>query len=189
MSLGWPDVVRAWEELGEPDGWRVAQVASDGILILPVSNLPHVRIASLVMRQFARDVRGDRFYAGPRLPASSVRDGIFVPDLCVADRAGVRAEASAVPMRVFLVAVEITVPESAVNDRGRKWRAYARGGIPQYLLIDPYDPGGPAATLFTDPVDEGYRAAIRVPFGGEVTLQDPVPVTIDTGEFPRPEPE
>lgn len=189
MSLGWPDVVRAWEELGEPDGWRVAQVASDGILIFPVSDLPHVRIASLVMRQLAREVHGERFYAGPRLPASSVQDGIFVPDLCVADQSGLRPEVSAVPMRALVVAVEITVPESAVNDRGRKWRAYSRGGVPQYLLIDPHDPGGPVATLFTDPGAEGYRGAVRVPFGGRITLRDPVPITVDTADFPRPEPE
>ncbi len=105
----------------------------------------------------------------------------------MAHESRIRWNSRSVPMDVFVVAVEITTPDSAVNDRNRKWRAYARGGIPQYLLVDASDPGGPTVSLFSRPVDGVYQDVVRVPFGERIELAAPLSVVLDTGAFVRPE--
>ncbi|MDP9824300.1 Uma2 family endonuclease [Kineosporia succinea] len=188
MTQIWPDVVRAWDELEVPDGWRVAQAATDGILLMPLTaGGEHNVIGGLLTRQFFDAITDDEYFVGWDLPASLPDDGIYVPDLCVAHESRIRWNSRSVPMDVFVVAVEITTPDSAVNDRNRKWRAYARGGIPQYLLVDASDPGGPTVSLFSRPVDGVYQDVVRVPFGERIELAAPLSVVLDTGAFVRPE--
>ncbi|MBT0768942.1 Uma2 family endonuclease [Kineosporia sp. J2-2] len=185
--MTWPYVVHAWEQLNVPEGWSVARMTREEIRIFPVAGVLHDQICSEVSRRFAEEP-GDEFGCAETGFATVLAgEGFFVPDLCVLRQAALRGRGAGAPMRACDVVAEITMPETAPNDRTKKWRAYARGGVPQYLLIDPYDPGGPTSTLFTDPARDGYRDSERVPFGGRISLLDPVPLLIDTGAFPFPD--
>ncbi|WP_329157896.1 Uma2 family endonuclease [Streptomyces anulatus] len=81
--------------------------------------------------------------------------------------------------------VEITPRGNAREDRTKKYRAYARAGVPMYLLIDRFDTRGPMATLFTEPNEDGtFKHTDAVPFGKPLALPSPFDVQLMTGEFP-----
>lgn len=84
-----------------------------------------------------------------------------------------------------LLVVEITSRGNAREDRTKKYRAYARAGVPMYLLIDRFDTRGPMSTLFTEPNDDGtFKHTDAAPFGKPLALPAPFDVSLPTGEFP-----
>lgn len=84
-----------------------------------------------------------------------------------------------------LLIVEITSKGNAREDRTKKYRAYARAGVPMYLLIDRFDTRGAMATLFTEPNEDGtFKRSDAVPFGKPLTLPEPFGTTLPTDGFP-----
>ncbi|MFH8595999.1 Uma2 family endonuclease [Streptomyces rimosus] len=75
---------------------------------------------------------------------------------------------------VRLVA-EVVAPgrEDQERDRIRKRRAYARAGIPVYLLIDDFTMRG-TVTVLTGPrpAEATYAAEHRVPYGTDITIPE-----------------
>ena len=110
--------------------------------------------------------------------------GVFIPDLCVVERAQVPLGSEPVESEFVVLAVEITSRSNAEHDRKRKKWAYAHGGIAQYLLIDAFDEDGPSISVFSEPEQGVYRRAVRSPFGKPVMLGDPVPIEIDSSLLP-----
>jgi hypothetical protein len=80
--------------------------------------------------------------------------------------------------------VEITSPGNAGQDRISKPAGHAQAGVPLYLLIDGWAPGGPTITLFSEPEDDVYRSHRAVKFGDPIDLPEPFAITLDTGTFP-----
>jgi Uma2 family endonuclease len=80
-----------------------------------------------------------------------------------------------------LMAVEVTSFDGDTNarDRQEKPAAYAAAGIPIYLLVDR---DCCEVVVHTNPApDRGrYLDTHRAPFGEQVTLPDPVGITLDT---------
>ncbi|NGO13322.1 Uma2 family endonuclease [Streptomyces sp. HC44] len=102
-----------------------------------------------------------------------------------------RPDGSLVPSHVFagagewadptpvLMVVEVTSYDSDTDrrDRVEKPRAYAETGIPVYLLID-----RDTCEIKVHSLPDGvrYEQVQTLPFGKEVTLPDPVGITLDT---------
>lgn len=80
-----------------------------------------------------------------------------------------------------LMAVEVTSYDGDTDRRDRqdKPAAYAAAGIPVYLLVD-REAGTVVVHTNPDPERGCYLDLHRAPFGEEVTLPDPVGVTLDT---------
>ncbi|GAA3637560.1 hypothetical protein GCM10022223_65580 [Kineosporia mesophila] len=189
MTLAWLDVLKAYEEVDVPQGWRLSHVTVSEMLIYPVLESPYAVMVDELIAHWRHAHLGGAFLLEPELPVSLGRAGIFVPDLCVVHREVVNGRTLRIPLNELLLAVEITNTGSAVASRNRKLRAYAKGGVPQYLLIDAHDPGGPTVTLHTDPAEDGYLDSVRVLFGEPITLRDPLAMTISTANFPVPDPD
>ena len=117
---------------------------------------------------------------GVAVPSAS---GILIPDLCVVDLDVPRGTMPIASEHVVL-AVEITSPSNPNHDREYKRWAYARGGISQYLLIDPLDKSGASIWVFSRPENGNYCTSIRTSFGKSVRLADPVSLDIDSSRFP-----
>ncbi|GGV78222.1 hypothetical protein GCM10010228_46230 [Streptomyces massasporeus] len=60
---------------------------------------------------------------------------------------------------------------------------YAQAGVPLYLLIDGWAPGGPTITLYGEPQRDVYRVLDAGKFGELITLPEPFGLDLDTGEF------
>ncbi|GAA5041918.1 Uma2 family endonuclease [Thermocatellispora tengchongensis] len=76
-----------------------------------------------------------------------------------------------------LLAVEVVSKSSIRNDHLHKPRAYAGGGVPLYLIVDPFDR---TARLFSMPKDGRYAAETGVRLGEPLELPAPWEITLDT---------
>ncbi|MEV7183603.1 Uma2 family endonuclease [Kitasatospora sp. NPDC093102] len=123
----------------------------------------------------------------PAAPGGPGRDrpdpgAALAPDLAVLARDAVRGGRG----RFGAAGVE-AVLEVARPGLAQAARAYARNGVPLYLVVDP---AAAVCTVHTAPSPEGvYREAERVPFGNDLFL--PLggrTVVLRTDEFPTPSP-
>ncbi|MFD9724124.1 Uma2 family endonuclease [Streptomyces sp. NPDC059072] len=80
------------------------------------------------------------------------------------------------------LAVEVVSPSSVHNDYEVKDRAYARRGIPHYLIFDPYK--AHCVTLW-NPGPDGYLGRDTIRYGGTVVVETGIgKVTIETSDLP-----
>lgn len=178
----WDDLVRTWCELDVPEGYR-PELTIEGIIMTPSPGGPHNLIADLVHRALLPGVPAGYGLFQTQSVGVPQTGGIYIPDFTVALRAALPEDSSPVLAEHILLVAEITSRSNAKHDRAKKKWAYAHGPIPQYLLIDPHDPDGPAASLFSDPVEGVYGKTIRVPFGRSIMLGPPLGIELDTAKF------
>lgn len=109
-------------------------------------------------------------------------DNEFCPDLAVIPAAEVAKNLSAYPPDLIELAVEVVSPSSVRNDYEVKDRAYARRGIPNYLVFDPYTA---QCTTLWNPGPDGYRGRDTIPYGGTVVVESGIgKLTVDTSGLP-----
>ncbi|WP_035801349.1 Uma2 family endonuclease [Kitasatospora mediocidica] len=167
---------QAWLALELPEGYH-AEIVEGLIEVSPTGRLSHGQASGRLRRALDAYLSGSGRCAHNDI---NVLHGqkIFIPDLFVgpedlddiASPEGMGVEA----VRVELVA-EVVSPGRDARERGleRKRRAYARAGIPVYVVIDDFDGVG-HVTVLTKPVPTKaiYEASVRVPYGTEVTIAE-----------------
>ncbi|GHE34794.1 MULTISPECIES: Uma2 family endonuclease [Streptomyces] len=187
----WGRLLRAWQHLDVPDGWR-AEIDEGRIIVVPPPASGHNLIADIVsQRLYGCLPTGYGLFQTLGVHIAPF-DKVYVPDLVVFQRAELAQRAAdvgedALPVDAAdaLLVVEIASKGNARDDRTKKLWAYAHAPVPAYLLIDRYDAQGPSVTLFTEPGSGAYKRTDRVPFGGSLTLPAPFLTTLPTEEFPR----
>ncbi|MEU8630079.1 Uma2 family endonuclease [Streptomyces sp. NPDC048669] len=184
----WGYLLRTWQELDVPEGWR-AEIDEERIFLAPPPHAHHNGIAAEVQRRLYANLPDElEIYQTLGVHVAPL-DKLYVPDLVVMPAELIDAadpEASD-PMDASeaLLVVEITSKGNAREDRTKKYRAYARAGVPMYLLIDRFDTRGAMSTLFTEPNEDGtYKRYDAVPFGKPLGLPAPFGVTLATDAFP-----
>ncbi|MEV7115621.1 Uma2 family endonuclease [Streptomyces anulatus] len=186
----WDYLLQTWRELDVPEGWR-AEIDEGQIVLVPPPHAHHNGIAEAVQRRLYRGLpEGLGIYQTLGVHVAPLGK-LYVPDLVVMPTELIAAADPEVsdPMDASeaLLVVEITSRGNAREDRTKKYRAYARAGVPMYLLIDRFDTRGPMATLFTEPNEDGtFKHTDAVPFGKPLALPSPFDVQLMTGEFPGP---
>lgn len=183
---------RAWDyllrtcELDVPEGWR-AEIDEGRIVLVPPPHAHHNGIAAKVQRRLYATLPEElEIYQTLGVHVAPLGK-LYVPDLVVLPTELIAAAdpETSDPMDASeaLLVVEITSRGNAREDR----TAYARAGVPMYLLIDRFDTRGPMATLFTEPNEDGtYKHTDAVPFGKPLAMPSPFDVQLMTGEFPGP---
>ncbi|MFC9752573.1 Uma2 family endonuclease [Streptomyces sp. NPDC056921] len=184
----WAYLLQAWRELDVPEGWR-AEIDEGQIVLVPPPHAHHNGIAAKVQRRLYKDLPEElEIYQTLGIHVAAL-DKLYVPDLVIMPSELIDAADPEVndPMDAAdaLLIVEVTSKGNARDDRTKKYRAYARAGVPMYLLIDRFDTRGAMATLFTEPNEDGtYKHSEPVPFGKPLTLPEPFGTTLLTDEFP-----
>ncbi|GLX53708.1 hypothetical protein Shyhy01_66570 [Streptomyces hygroscopicus subsp. hygroscopicus] len=179
----WDDLVRFWEETKWPEGSKV-EIIEGIITVSPSPAFRHNVITERVQRRLYSVIPDDWGVFQTLAVAVPSRLGMFIPDLLVAPVGDCAETDTHIPAALAELVVEVTSRSNARHDRVSKPAAYATAGIPLYLLIDRWAPGGPTATLYGEPRGEVYRVLSAVKFGDPLKLPAPFDVTIDTGEFP-----
>lgn len=183
-GYGWDDLVRIWEETDAPEGCRV-EIIEGIITVSPPPSNNHNDIADEVHRALYPVIPRDWGVYQTLGAAVPSRSGLYIPDLAVVPKAILRSEGgNFVAAAGAELIVEITSESNASSDRIKKAAGYAQAGVPLYLLIDGFAPGGPTVTLYGEPKGEVYRVLSAVKFGMEIHLPDPFDLVIDTGLFP-----
>ncbi|MFE0026055.1 Uma2 family endonuclease [Amycolatopsis sp. NPDC059021] len=180
----WDALLRAWQELDVPEGWH-AEILEGGITMTPPPGNGHNRIAERVHRALIGVLPSEwGVYQTLAVSVTSLRR-LFEPDLVVVPETELSAlpDAMPVPADRAKLAVEIVSKSNARTDRVEKLRAYALAPVPLYLLIDRFAEAGPLVTLFSDPADGHYQSSHGVPFGGKITIPEPIGLVLDTKEF------
>ncbi|MER6120215.1 Uma2 family endonuclease [Streptomyces sp. NPDC001743] len=184
----WDYLLRTWQELDVPEGWR-AEIDEGQIVLVPPPHAHHNGIAAKVQRRLYANLPDElEIYQTLGVHVAPL-DKLYVPDLVVMPAELIDAAdpetSDPVDASEALLIVEITSKGNAREDRTKKYRAYARAGVPMYLLIDRFDTRGPMATLFTEPNEDGtYKRSDPVPFGKPLVLPAPFDVTLSTDAFP-----
>ncbi|MFE6850273.1 Uma2 family endonuclease [Streptomyces sp. NPDC057674] len=180
---GWEDLVRRWESMDWPEGCKV-EIIEGIITVAPSPAGRHNAIASRVHRRLVLGIPEEWGVVQTQAITVPVRRGMFVPDLAVLPLAVLDGPGQYVAADAVELVAEVTSPSNANHDRISKAAGYAAAGIPLYLLIDAYAPGGPTVTLYGEPKGDVYRVLRAVPFGEEIPLPAPFDLALDTAEFP-----
>ncbi|MEW2249479.1 Uma2 family endonuclease [Streptomyces sp. NPDC058733] len=180
----WDGLVRIWEETDAPEGCKV-EIIEGIVTVAPPPSNDHNDIADLVQRSLYEVIPkswGIYQTLGTAVPS---RDGLYIPDIAVAPREVLRAQKSHyIAAAAAELVVEITSKSNASNDRIKKAAGYAQAGVPLYLLIDHWAPGGPTITLYGEPHGDVYRVLRAGKFGVTISLPKPFDLDLDTSEFP-----
>ncbi|MGW1792622.1 Uma2 family endonuclease [Streptomyces tubercidicus] len=166
-------------EFEPPEGFR-AELLRREILLSGGTDIVHNRIVSEVIGQIPRDRW--RGFATQHLafPGEVSKPQ---PDLVVIERGRCRRSGWLVPASDVTLLLEVVSLRSADRDYGLKRSIYAAGGVPAYVIIDPYDA---RCVLLTEPVGAGEEADYTVQriteFGDPVPLE-PLGTELDTTDF------
>ncbi|MFJ5835582.1 Uma2 family endonuclease [Streptomyces shenzhenensis] len=179
----WDDLVRYWEEMEWPEGSKV-EIIEGIITVSPSPASRHNVIAERIQRRLYSVIPEDWGIFQTLAIAVPSRMGMLIPDLVVAPVQDCVEADSHIPAALAELVVEVTSESNARHDRVTKAAAYATAGIPLYLLVDRWAPGGPTVTLYGEPKGDVHRVLRGVKFGDSVTLPEPFGLRIDTGEFP-----
>ncbi|MFH0242651.1 Uma2 family endonuclease [Streptomyces sp. HK10] len=180
---GWDDLVRLWEETDGPEGSKVEII--DGVVtVSPPPAKDHNDIADEIQRALYTVIPRDWGIYQTQGVSVPSRSGIYIPDLLVVPKTAMRDADRFVSADDAELVVEITSSSNARHDRVSKPAGYAQAGVPLYLLVDRWAPGGPTVTLYGEPKEDVYRVLHAGKFGDTIHLPDPFGLTIDTGVFP-----
>lgn len=184
--------MRSTIELALGDGCKV-QILGGNVIVSPLARNLHMLIVTAVRRALDRGCDPDEYIVTERVEFVVDAFNSPQPDIAVirCTAAEKDLEATASPIADALLVVEVTSPSNSGDDRkwGPKYKAYAKGFVPIYLLIDPQSEDGPSMTLFTEPNGTRFVHETTVPFGEVVWLPEPFEaVVIDSGRFPVPIP-
>ncbi|WP_326589851.1 Uma2 family endonuclease [Streptomyces sp. NBC_01294] len=168
----------AWQAAVEklPEGFR-AEIIEGSIEVSPTGRYSHGRTANDLRDGLVLFLAGSDYAARQDMNVIHGRK-VLIPDVFIAPRDtpehvtedGIGIKASAVEL-----VVEVVSPgrDSVSRDRVRKRRAYARAGIPVYVLIDDHDELGMVTVLTTpDPDQAVYDDEVRVAYGTTVTIPE-----------------
>ncbi|MFG2136188.1 Uma2 family endonuclease [Streptomyces sp. NPDC048650] len=86
----------------------------------------------------------------------------------------ITADGLGLDARCVALIVEVASPgDDKQHDRVRRRRAYARAGIPVYVVIDDYDDNGHVTVLTSSsPEEANHGDSTRRPYGTEVTIPE-----------------
>ncbi|WP_432002753.1 Uma2 family endonuclease [Streptomyces sioyaensis] len=167
---------QAWKTMELPEGLR-AEIIEGFIEVSPTGRFAHGQIANRLRDKLVVFLAESEYVA--RQDMNVVHDRkVWIPDCFVApedleehvtdDGIGIKATA-------VQTIVEVVSPghDGLERDRERKRRAYARAGIPVYVLIDDYDDHGTVSVLTSPRPDDGvYTNAHHVGYGTDVTIPE-----------------
>lgn len=180
----WDDLVRFWEEMEWPEGSKV-EIIEGIITVSPAPGLPHNVIAARIQRRLYSVIPEDWEIFQTLAVAVPSRLGMLIPDLVVTPLPEYTESDTHIPAALAELVVEVTSKSNARHDRVSKPAAYATAGVPLYLLVDRWAPGGPTATLYGEPKGDVYRVLSAAKFGDSLTLPAPFDLVVDTSEFPE----
>ncbi|MFD4866189.1 Uma2 family endonuclease [Streptomyces sp. NPDC058412] len=167
---------QAWKAMELPEGYH-AEIVEGFIEVSPTGRYSHGQIANRLRDKLVVFLAQGEFVARQDMNVIHKRK-VWIPDLFIAledaeehvTEDGLGIDASAVQL-----IAEVVSPgkESLERDRSRKRRAYARAGIPVYVIIDDFDGHGTVSVL-TGPVpgEARYASEVRMPYGTEVIIPD-----------------
>ncbi|MCB5908443.1 Uma2 family endonuclease [Streptomyces pinistramenti] len=167
---------QAWKAMELPEGFH-AEIIEGFIEVSPTGRYTHGQIANRLRDKLVLFLADSPYAAYQDVNIVHGRK-VWIPDVFIAPvdpdehvtDDGIGLKASAVQL-----IVEVVSPghDGITRDRVRKRSAYARAGIPVYVIIDDFDEQGTVSVLTSPCQEKGtYADSVRRPYGTEVALPE-----------------
>lgn len=180
--VGHPGPWTEQDYLSLPESRSRIELLDGALLVSPAPAGPHQRLA----RRISFRLEEAATPAGNEvLDAINVRIApgqIFIPDIVVLRKAGL--DKTIYESDDVLMTVEVASPSRPGIDRVTKPAAYAKAGIPHYLLIESED-GAVVGRAFALTPAGVYAESARSDANGVLELRQPFQLTLNLAEFQR----
>ncbi|MET9292703.1 Uma2 family endonuclease [Streptomyces sp. NPDC003077] len=173
-------ITEYFEDLQVPEGYKCELLRGD-IVMMAGPSWVHNMIVLTIQRQIFPEERWNPVTTQDiAIPGEASRPQ---PDLVVVESGAYEGAGHFVPAPAVTLVLEVVSKNSADRDYRIKRSIYAAGGIPTYLIVDPFTA---CSTLLTEPAGAGEEAdyvSRRVfKFGDSVPLDD-LGVLLRTDDF------
>jgi len=140
---------------------------------------PHARLLRQLLLAWvkAMEASGSSLIVDPEVSVRLSGDGMPTADLVVWDPAAADDNGEG-PVPVLAARVVIEVADTSItDDLGEKMQDYAAAGVPEYWVADVQ---GRALHVHTEPMPEGYKTRVVIPFG-QAVVSPTLGLTVETG--------
>lgn len=169
---------QAWKAMELPEGLR-AEIIEGFIEVSPTGRYSHGKVSNRLRQELIRYLDGESrpYVVNNDMNVIHGRT-VWIPDAFISpedDEEFVTEDGLGIDARCVCLIAEVVSPghDGTQRDRVRKRRAYARAGIPVYVLIDPYEGHG-IVTVLTGPCPDeaNYASENRARYGTDVTIPE-----------------
>lgn len=167
------------EHLEVPEGLKAEII--DGEIVLSPLRAYHLGSIFELLRQITPQLPADTWFGGDNITPFPDDDAELCPDIILIPRNEYEKNLSTYPVDVIHAVFEIVSPSTRKRAYGLKVGAYARAGIPLYVIADPYTA---QLTIHHKPVDGEYGYRQIVHYGETVDIPGDLPFTLDTSKLP-----
>jgi Uma2 family endonuclease len=167
------------QRLDTPDGLKAEMI--NGEIVLAPLRLFHLGTIFEILRQVTPQLPADTWFGGDNITPFPEYGAELCPDITLIPKSAYDKNLSVVPAEMIRAAFEVVSPSTRGRDYGLKVGAYARAGIPLYVIADPYTA---VLTVHHDPVDGEYALRRIVRYGASVDVPGELPFTLDTSTLP-----
>ncbi|HEV3171967.1 MAG TPA: Uma2 family endonuclease [Actinocrinis sp.] len=167
-------------EVELPEGYKKVEIVEGALIMSPLLFVHNMTLHRL-MTQLDEQLPPELLYVSDVLTPFPLEDHEFCPDLAVVPRRVAESNQSVTTPEVIEIVVEIISKGTGVVDYQVKTGVYARAGIPEYVIFDPYTR---QATRYAQPEDGKYRINKVFDYGEAVQLDTRYPLVFSTAGLP-----
>lgn len=168
-----------------PEAYQKAEIVEGALLMSPLLFVHNMTLHRL-MTQLDEQLPEHLLYISDVLTPFPAEDHEFCPDIAVVPREVAESNRPVTSPDVIDVVVEIVSKATRHVGYDVKVGVYARAGIPEYLIFDPYSR---EVTRYAEPGEGKYQQHDVLPYGNPVQLGVDYPLVFRTAGLPvDPEP-
>jgi len=163
-----------------PQAYKKAEIVGGALIMTPLRSFHGETLFRLQM-QLAEQLPDEFWFVYDVLTPFPREDHEFCPDLAVIPKKEAERNISVCDPRLIQFVFEIISESTADIEYKTKVGAYARAGIAEYVIFDPY---GARATRYARPEKGEYQIRELVSYGGVVRIEEPFACVLETSVLP-----
>jgi Uma2 family endonuclease len=163
-----------------PEQFKKAEIIGGALVMSPL-RWGHGETIFQLQTQLAHQLPSELWFIYDVLVPFEPKVQEFCPDLAIVPKTDLRVRTSTCKPESIEFVFEVISPTTRDFDYGVKVDVYARAGIAEYVIFDPY---AGAATRYAQPNDGEYMLRQIVHYGDPVKMDLPYPIVIETAGLP-----
>lgn len=167
-------------EIKLPERFKKAEIIGGNLVMSPLRSAHNLTIHRL-MSQLDQQLPADMLYVSDVLTPFEIEQHEYCPDLAVLPLVQAERDISICEPGWIGFVFEVISPTTRDFDYGPKVGIYARAGIAEYVIFDPY---ARSATRYAQPEDGEYTLRQVVHYGKPVQIAEPFLIVIETAALP-----
>ena len=167
-------------ELNAPERFKKIEIIGGAIVMSPLRFIHNLTLHRL-MTQLDEQLPADLLYGSDVITPFVLEEHEYCPDLAVVPKIEAERNGSVCKPEWIAFVFEVISPSTRDFDYGVKVGVYARGGIAEYVVFDPY---ARSATRYARLQDGEYTLREVVHYGKPVRIEEPFSCVIETADLP-----